>query len=139
MDIDMRKTHFRREWEWIKFISKEYGLTVNWLGQHLDRAVKANKEGAHLKLQMLVRPQSFIFSWAARSHPFTASPTFRAIKNDAKLGFPGAGGGWVAALAAPATRGAILQETAERCAKSEPMRLFWGEDSGKWGGWYPSE
>jgi len=32
MDMGLRKEHFKREWAWMRFIAKEYGLTVNWLG-----------------------------------------------------------------------------------------------------------
>jgi hypothetical protein len=32
MDPELRKEHYEREWAWIHFIAKEYGLTVQWLG-----------------------------------------------------------------------------------------------------------
>jgi N-acyl-D-amino-acid deacylase len=32
MDPELRKEHYEREWAWIHFVAKEYGLTVQWLG-----------------------------------------------------------------------------------------------------------
>eukprot|EP01052_Picozoa_sp_SAG31_P052912 SAG31_NODE_13303_length_878_cov_1.459564_2_plen_88_part_00 len=32
MDPELRKEHTEREWAWIHYIAKEYGLTVQWLG-----------------------------------------------------------------------------------------------------------
>ena len=49
-DEELRAEHTDREWSWIHFIAKHYGLTVQWLGtasiEQLDTAA-ANGEGSH--------------------------------------------------------------------------------------------
>jgi len=136
MDDNLRKEHFEREWSWMRFISKEYGLTVTWLGtggeDHLRDHVA---QGYKFVCQTLVRPQSLIMNWKSRTHPFEASATFRKIKKD----LPSSE--WCAELLKLDTRKRIIQEMEDLCKKNSKMgRLFnqfWGPDSFRWANFYP--
>ena len=76
-----------REWAWMKFVSKEYGLTVNFgtapqpgVTEQMDRLDDALAEGADITAQVLVRPQALLLSWESRVHPFTQTRMFNEIK-----------------------------------------------------------
>ena len=76
-----------REWAWMKFISKEYGLTVNFgtapqpgITEQMERLDDALAEGADITAQVLVRPQALLLSWESRVHPFTQTRMFNEIK-----------------------------------------------------------
>jgi hypothetical protein len=134
MDPELRKEHGEREWAWIHFIAKEYGLTVQWLGsasnEELDAAM-AN--GENIFNQMLVRPQAFIMSFASRGHPFIASETFRAVAERPREE-------WARALTAPAARAAILAEVHALLEERGDFALMfqrqWGHDRA-WNSFYP--
>ena len=102
MDRELREEHTAREWSWIHFVAKEYGLTVQWLGNAQPAELEACAEaGERVYNQMLVRPQSFIMCFASRGHPFIASDTFRQAMKQPD---------WPEKLAQPATKAAVLGE-----------------------------
>lgn len=108
MDPTLRQEHYDREWAWIHFIAKEYGLTVQWLGNApIEELDKAMANGESIYNQFLVRPQAFIMSFASRGHPFVASATFRRIQEQVPEEE------WGALLTEESTRAAILSEVYE--------------------------
>ena len=88
-----RLSHFGREFQWMKIISKGYNVPLCYcLGipsaagsisygfrQMLRTVDAANAEGCNLKVQVFTRPQGVLLAWDARSHPFTECPSFHKI------------------------------------------------------------
>ena len=154
MDPELRKEHYEREWAWIHFIAKEYGLTVQWLGnaslEELDkgecqmltnlnylfnsllsiepmfRLHTAAANGENIYNQFLLRPQAFIMGFASRGHPFIASTTFRKIQEEV------AEKEWEARLTDPSTRDSILTEVhallGEDTRFAKMFQRQWGND-----------
>jgi len=139
MDAQLRKEHMRREWAWIRFISKEYGLTVNWLSgadriPQLDKAIQA---GYNIVCQTLVRPQSLIMNWQSRTHPFDSTKAFREIKKHLPVSE------WYARLSDPAMRAEIISQLESRCKQDSRtgriLNQLWGPDSFRWASFYPMQ
>jgi hypothetical protein len=88
-----RLSHFGREFQWMKIISKGYNVPLCYcMGlpsasgpmsygyrAMLRQVESANAEGCKLKVQVFTRPQGVLMSWDARSHPFTECPSFAKL------------------------------------------------------------
>ena len=90
LDETLRNEHYEREKDWIRFVASEYKLPVHWTefptapgggpgaaiggrdkAEATDEFIEtAAAEGLDIKKQMVVRPQSLIFSFRSRLHPF---------------------------------------------------------------------
>lgn len=90
LDEKLRKEHFEREQDWIRYVAKEYGIPVNWTdvptapgGKGGDNSFMDGcyADGLPVVRQMIIRPQSLIFSFRSRMHPFIATATFKQIRN----------------------------------------------------------
>jgi N-acyl-D-aspartate/D-glutamate deacylase len=135
MDPELRKEHYEREWSWIHYIAKEYGLTVQWLGNaSLEELDKAMANGENIFNQFLLRPQAFIMGFASRGHPFIASTTFRKIQEEVPEE------AWEDRLTDPSTRDVILTEVhallGEDTRFAKMFQGQWGNDKA-WNSFYP--
>ena len=83
MDKDLAAKHSDMEWQWIHYLAKDLGLTVQWLGGPSVETMEAFKQnGEQIFLQQPVRPQAFIQSFESRMHPFSTSKRFQAIADE---------------------------------------------------------
>ena len=124
MDPDKAAEFGDREWDWMYYVAKEFGVTVNLSAGPGPRLVElsakmaaAKAEGANVMSQCNVRPQALILSWQSKVHPFVQCDAFRAVK---KSGIPKEL--WHEEFAQPEVRAAMLEQ-AEQMAAGEGGRF----------------
>ena len=143
LDEKLRKEHFEREQDWIRYVAKEYGIPVNWTdvptapgGKGGDNSFMegCQAEGLEVVRQMIIRPQSLIFSFRGRVHPFISTPTFKQIQETPRET-------WAEQLSQPSVRSLILGEVEELMSEDSLVgriaRQSWAPDSDRWKRLYP--
>ena len=91
-------------------------------------------EGLEVVRQMIIRPQSLIFSFRGRVHPFISTPTFKQIQETPRET-------WAEQLSQPSVRSLILGEVEELMSEDSLVgriaRQSWAPDSDRWKRLYP--
>ena len=91
-------------------------------------------DGLNVVRQMIVRPQALIFSWRSRMHPFSATATFKQIREQPAES-------WADTLSQATVRQQILGEYYQLLEDDSLVgritRQSWGPESSRWGRLYP--